>query len=85
MENESLMAALEVFIHEPTADYLTSDSFNRSSSSNQEMVDSSSEIRIWTPEQHLKTIKDKLAGKNPTDQIKNDLKGSFYSWYVCSK
>lgn len=80
-ENESLMAALEVFVHEPTADF--DDTFSRSSTSSRETSDSSM-VKAPTPEQHLKVIKDKLSGINPILPIENDLKRGFYSEYVNS-
>lgn len=78
IENESLLAALEVFIHEPTIDYMRARSLN-SSMQSQESLNLSTDIKIWKPEQHLKTIRDKLAGMNPISAIENDIKASYHS------
>lgn len=79
IENESLMAALEVFIHEPTIDYMRAASLNRSSMQSEESLNSSSDMNVWNPEQHLRTIREKLAGMNPIISIENDIKASYYS------
>lgn len=79
LENESIMAALEVFISEPTTDF--NDALSRSSTSSQGTADSSS-VKAWKPEQHLKVVKDKLSGINPIIPIENDLKFGFYFWYA---
>lgn len=75
IENESLMAALEVFVHDPTVDFAKpSDDQNTLSLSQATMFDASA----WEPETHLKTIKDKLSGIDPTIPIINDIKMSTY-------
>lgn len=79
LDNESLMAAFEVFVHEPIIDCFIS-SANRSISSGRETLDSSSENLVWRPEKHLKTIKDKLSGINPIVPIENDIRNCYYSW-----
>lgn len=71
IEIESIMAALEVFIRQPTTEYL------RNNSSETESLDSSEKAR--TPEQSLNTIRDKLNGINPIIPIENDINKFFYS------
>lgn len=72
-ENESLMAALEVFVHDPTVDFAKpSDDQNVSTSSQSTICDGNA----WQPETHLKTIRDKLSGIDPTIPIINDIKMS---------
>lgn len=75
-DNESLMAALEVFVHDPTVDFAKpSDDRNTSSSTSHGAM---SNARAWEPETHLKTIKHKLSGIDPTIPIVNDIKLSNY-------
>lgn len=76
LEKESLMAALEVFVHDPTVDF-SKPSDDRSSSSSGHCTMSIS--NAWEPEAHLKTIKDKLSGIKPTIPIVNDIKVGYYS------
>lgn len=74
-ENESLMAALEVFVRDPTVDFAKpSDGENTLSSSQGSVTDANA----WEPETHLKTIKDKLSGIDPTIPIINDVKMSIF-------
>lgn len=76
LENESLMAALDVFVHDPTVDFAKpSDERNSSSSSNSTISTASA----YEPEAHLETIKNKLSGINPTIPIVNDIKVCHYS------
>lgn len=76
LENESLMAALEVFVHEPIADFAKPSDDRISLPSGHGTISSS---EAWKPETHLKTIKDKLDGMNPTIPIVNDIKMSWWS------
>lgn len=72
IDNESIMAALEVFVHDPTVDFAKpSDDLDISS---QSMM--SRHTCAWEPETHLKTIKDKLSGVDPTIPIVNNVKMS---------
>lgn len=73
-ENESLMAALEVFVHEPTIDYIKpSDTLDSSG------LCFMSRDSAWNPESHLDTIRDKLTGISPMIPIANDIIHSAYS------
>lgn len=72
-DNESLMAALEVFVHDPTVDFAKPTNDRNESSSSQSIMSTAS---AWEPETHLKTIKDKLSGIDPTIPIVNDIKMS---------
>lgn len=68
MESESLMAALEVFIHEPTTDYTKPSDKDSSTEVSFLSADSSSD-----PEVHLKTIEAKLNGLSPMTALVNDI------------
>lgn len=72
MDSECLMAALEVFIYEPTSN--DQEYFSWGSTDDQESLDISTEGKAVKPEYHLKTIEDKLNGINPMVPIENDLK-----------
>lgn len=70
-DNESLMAALEVFVHDPTVDFAKPGDDQDDSQSSHGAVSNAS---AWEPEAHLKTIKDKLSGINPKIPIVDDIK-----------
>lgn len=74
IENESIMAALEVFVREPTIQY-SRNIFG--SLHGPDSLDSSD--KAWTPERNLKTIRDKLSGINPIIPIEHDIKMCYYS------
>lgn len=75
LESESLMAALEVFVHEPIADYAEPSDDRISVLSSPSTTSSEN---AWSPEVHLKTIKDKLSGIDPTIPVVKDISMSGY-------
>lgn len=78
IENESLMAALEMFVNDPTID--NDNLFNCSSTSNttSNTSQSSSDAKTWQSKQHLKMIRSKLSGTNPVQLIENDIEICYY-------
>lgn len=79
IEKDSLMAAFEVFINEPT---MNQECLGWGTTTDQKSLPSAIEDRAVNPEYHINTIKDKLDGINPIIPINNDLKLGYYARYA---
>lgn len=64
-----LMACMEVFVNEPTIDWL--ESANRMNQINDESI--SSTDSVWEPKKRIAIADKKLKGANPTNLVADDL------------
>lgn len=74
-----IMACMEVFVSEPTIEWLNA--ANRMNLINEETI--SSADSQWEPKLRIAIANKKLLGANPTDLTESDLRNSVIARYVC--